>query len=124
MSQKGDWPAVLKAQLRVNSLGLKILFMSLWVRRRRVLRKQNSKLLARTFNLSTQNDFILDCFGEMHKVCAIACHSYQKIPMQFGVLLCIDQRLPVDDIELNVLAAPIEIGFYQRRKLLQVPCAF
>ena len=80
-------------------------------------------LPAGIFNFGTQNDLILDCLGEMHKIRAIAGHSYQKIPMQFGVLLCIDQRLPVDDIELNVLAAPSEIGFDQMRKLLEVLCA-
>ena len=70
---------------------------------------------AGAFNFSTGDDFILDCLGKMHKICAIAGHSYQKISMQFGVPLCTDQCLPVDHIELNVLAATSEIGFYQMR---------
>jgi len=43
----------------------------------------------------------------VHKISAISCHSNDQVSMQLRVLLRINKSLFIDNIELNVLAAPV-----------------
>jgi len=66
------------------------------------------------FVLRPCHDFILHWFGELNKVGAVTRHSYNEIPMFFGMLLGIKQYFLIDNIELNMFSPGAEVGLYQK----------
>ena len=69
------------------------------------------------------DDLVLQLFAEVVEMVAIAGDPDNQVLILVRMILCVDQRLPVDDVELDVVAVQAEIGTNQRGHVFQAPVA-
>ena len=60
--------------------------------------------------LSAGDDFVLQLLRHIVEIVRIACYAHQQIAVVVRMLLGIEQRLGIHDVELYMVAAELEIG--------------
>lgn len=63
--------------------------------------------------LRPRDDLVLKSPAEIPEMVTVAGNPDDEIPVVFRMLLSLQKRLAVNDIELNVVAVQVEIGAHQ-----------
>lgn len=67
----------------------------------------------------TGNQIILQILGQLHKIRAVACNPHNQIAVLLRLLLCRQQRLTIDDIELHMPQVQITSGTNEGNQLVR-----
>src|SRR3990167_7703068 len=70
--------------------------------------------------LRPRDDLVLERFGEIAEVIAVACHADDQVAMPLRVRLRLAQRGGGDDVELDVVAAEREVGAHEADEPIEV----
>ena len=70
------------------------------------------------------DNLILHILAKLNKIGAVTGHAYREITMFDWVILRVNQRLLINHVKLNMLAALAEVRSDQRRRLLQIAVRF
>ena len=69
--------------------------------------------------LCSFDDLILKCFVKISEMITVTGHTNDQITVFIRVILCIDQSLPVYDIELDMMSVQIKVRANQICHLFQ-----
>ena len=70
--------------------------------------------------LGAGDDLVLQLFGHIVEIVAIASHANEQIAILVGMLLGIEEGSGVNDVELDVVSAELEVGADERSHLLEI----
>ena len=60
--------------------------------------------------LGSGDNLVLYLLSQIDEVGAVACYSHHQVNMTLGMLLCIQEFLPVHNIELDMVDAKVDPG--------------
>lgn len=91
-----------------------------WDKQDSLLFRSSADLGSHLVVLCAGDDFVLQLLSHVVKVVAVASNTNEQVAVVLRMLLGIEERLGVNDVELDVMTAELEVGADERGELFQV----